>query len=727
MKSRNPNLLTSPFRGGALLSILTRNTLLGMLVLAVGLSNALANSLQGISYSSLSGDSIQVTLEMASPAPEPLIFTIDNPARIALDLTDTTNALTNKSDSIGVGVLNGYSSAEAKGRTRVVLNLSQMTSYETKTSGNNVILTLGGASKSIIDNAVSPVANNTAAGSGSIRNIDFRRGPKGEGLIQVTLPSPKTSVDMRQEGDKLVIDFLSANVPASLQRKLDVKDFATPVYEVSTFNKGKNTRMEIRMDVQNEHLAYQSNEEFIIEVKPLSLAQEEAAKRKGNEYTGEKLSLNFQDIEVRSVLQLLADFTGLNIVVSDTVAGNLTLRLKNVPWDQALDIILRTKGLAQRQTGNVVLIAPAAEIANAERLELEAAQQVRELEPLTAEFIPINYASAEDLAAIISSETSSLLSERGSITVDARTNTLLIRDTASQISEIRELINELDIPVRQVLIESRVVSATDSFSKELGVRFGFAGSGQLTTDGNSPGYQFGGTQGGQDVFNGNNDAGIPINNDNRLVDSATLAGFERDGGNEAYIVDLPTAQTPAGGLALAVGSISSWLLQLEIQALQAEGRGEVISSPRLVTADQTEATIEDGLLIPYTAASSSGATSVEYNEAVLGLTVTPQITPDERIIMDLTVNKDGTAGTNLSGTIIRTQSVTTQVIVDNGETIVLGGVYEKTLTEGLSKVPFFGDLPYVGWAFRNSTKSDNKTELLIFVTPKILKDGSQLN
>ncbi|MCW8964934.1 MAG: AMIN domain-containing protein, partial [Gammaproteobacteria bacterium] len=358
MKPSTRHINTTASTGSALLFGLFRYALLGFSLLAVGISNVTANTLQGISYSGLSGNAVQITLQLSEPATEPMVFTIDNPARIALDLLDTTNALSKKSDSVGVGVVNGFSSAEAKGRTRVVLNLSQMTTYETKTADNTISITLGGTASQIIDTAASPLVNKASHDGNNIRGVDFKRGEKGEGLIQVSLPSAKTSVDMRQEGDKLVIDFINTSIPNSLQRKLDVKDFATPVYEIATFSKGSNTRMEVKLDVQNEHLAYQSNEDFIIEVKPLSVAQEEASKRKGNEYVGEKLSLNFQNIEVRSVLQLLADFTGLNVVVSDTVGGNLTLRLKNVPWDQALDIILRTKGLAQRQTGNVVLIAP---------------------------------------------------------------------------------------------------------------------------------------------------------------------------------------------------------------------------------------------------------------------------------------------------------------------------------------------------------------------------------
>jgi len=677
-----------------------------------------ANMLQDVSYSSLSGDAVQITLQMEQAASEPLVFTIDNPARIALDLADTSNMLGNKSGDIGIGVVNSYSSAEAKGRTRVVLNLTQMTSYETAVSGNTITLTLGSKQAQIIDTADSPVAKSAVpSGKNAIRGINFRRGENGEGLIHVTLPSPKTSVDMRKEGDKLIVEFLKTSLPNEMQRSLDVKDFATPVFGVDTFQRGDNTRMEVRIDFQNEHLAYQSNEDFIIEVKPLDVAQEEERKKKGFEYTGEKLSLNFQDIDVRSVLQLLADFTGLNVVVSDTVGGNLTLRLKNVPWDQALDIILRTKGLAQRKSGNVILIAPAAEIANAERLELQAAQQVRELEPLISEFIQINYANASTLSGIISSSTSSLISTRGAITVDDRTNTLLVRETPSQIAEIRALVAELDVPIKQVLIESRIVSATDNFSKSLGVRFGFSrtdtfesahGDDPFALNQDNYSYTIGGKEPGDTTY------------------AAGTTSFHT-GGQDNYLVDLPSSLGGAS-LGLAIGKIGSHLLQLELSAMQAEGRGEIISNPRLVTADKNEATIKAGVQIPYQEASSSGATSISFVDAVLSLAVKPQITPDNRIIMDLAVNKDAVSSV-VVGSIpaVDTQQITTQAIVDNGETVVLGGIYERSVSSAVSRVPFFSDLPYVGWAFRNKLNTDNKSELLIFVTPKILKESSKLN
>ena len=694
----------------------------GVLLLLGTVSVATANTLQDIAYSTLSDGRVQVTLKLSEPAGEPLVFTIDDPARIALDLPNTTNGLAQRSQDSGVGVVTGYSSAEVKGRTRVVVNLSGMTSYEAVTNGNIIHLNLGQVISNRVDDSISPVFRNVAAGGGdqAIQDVSFTRGEKGEGVVRIRLPSSKTNIDMRQEGaDMLIVEFLETALPEALQRELDVTDFATPVYTIKTIQDAKNTRMEIRFNAENEYLSYQSNEDFIIEVKPLAVAKLEAEQDKKGSYTGERLSLNFQDIEVRALLQLLADFTGLNVVVSDTVAGNITLRLQNVPWDQALDIILRTKGLAQRQTGNVVLIAPAAEIANAERLELEAAQQVRELEPLTTEFIRISYADANDIASLVKAENNTLLSDRGSVTVDDRTNTLLVRDTATQILGVKNLINELDVPVRQVLIESRIVSADDNFSKDLGVRFGFSRSALVTTERNEagkifpfdanrrPSYGFGGGQAGDTTY-------------------AVPTAFHNDG-QENYIVDLP-AVTQGASVKLAVGKIGTYLLQLELSAMQQERRGEVISNPRLITSANNAATIKQGVAIPYQEASEGGATATQFQEAVLKLDVTPQITPDERVIMDLTVSNDTETGRATSGApIINKEELITQVTVNDGETVVLGGVYKRNVSQTINRVPFFGNLPLVGWAFRNKQSQDNKNELLIFVTPKILRQETALN
>ncbi|GMQ96992.1 MAG: type 4a pilus secretin PilQ [Gammaproteobacteria bacterium] len=685
------------------------------LVAAGWVPQAIANSLEDVSFASLPGEKVQMTLTLSGPASEPLTFSIDNPARIALDLVNTTNNLSARSKSVGIGMIRSMNSAEAKGRTRVVINLAKVVPYDAKVDGNKIIVTLGGAAdtaSAVLSTTTSAVSTSKPSGAG-VSNVDFRRGKNGEGVISITLPSKKTLVDMREEDGRLLIDIQNTPLPVRLERTLDVIDFATPVLTIDSFGHGTGTRIEVALTGDYEHLAYQSNNLYTIEVKPVTEDEEALAARRKQEYTGERLSLNFQDIEVRAVLQLLADFTGLNIVVSDTVTGSLTLRLRNVPWDQALDIILKTKGLDRRQTGNVMLVAPSAEIAAQEKLELEASRQIVELAPLRSEFIQINYAKASDLASLLKSSENRLMSERGNVTIDDRTNTLLVQDSSEKLGEIRRLIKTLDVPIRQVLIESRIVIANNDFSKALGVRFGFARSElpESTLFGENTQYTIGGLQTG-----------------NGSLSPSTVTGFEVPGGsgNEGLLVDLPTTNlgiANTASIGLAVGRLGSYFLQLELQAAQAEGRGEVISSPRLVTSDQKEAVIRQGVEIPYQQASSSGATSTAFKSAVLELKVKPQITPDDRVILDLSVSKDAVG--SLFGGIpsINTQKVTTQVLVNNGETVVLGGVYERTKNESLERVPFFSDLPYVGWAFRSKFKRDDKTELLVFVTPKIIKES----
>ncbi len=655
-------------------------------------------TLDGISYSTLPGDRVEIRLDLSAAIDKPLSFAIDNPARVALDFPNVSLNLDHKTQGIGVGMARSVTAVEASGRTRVVLNLVKMVPYELKTEGNSVLIMVEGAGTA---GSAAFAPSTPGQARGSIENIDFRRGEQGEGRILVTLSDPSTVVDSFEEGGKIIVEFIGSTLPERLSRRLDVVDFATPVKTVDTTAKGGNVRMVIEAGGLFEQLAYQSDELYTIEVKPVSKAEEEAAKKDKFGYTGERLSLNFQNIEVRAVLQLIADFTGLNLVASDTVGGNLTLRLKNVPWDQALDIILKAKGLAMRQAGNVIMVAPSEEIAAREKLELEAEKQITELAPLRAEFIQVNYAKAGDIATLLKAEQNSLLSERGNVAIDARTNTLLVRDTERQLAEVRKLVAKLDVPVRQVLIESRIVIADDTFSRDLGVRFGVSRSVDV---GNSPNrLEFGGTQAGNTDFNG------------------TVTPFNT-GGNEDYLVDLPIAG-PSGSLGIALVNIPNFLLQLELQAMQAEGRGEVISNPRVITSNQKQATIEQGTEIPYQEASSSGATSTSFKKAVLSLQVTPQITPDDRVIMDLNVNQDQ-VGQEFSGIpSVNTRSVNTQVLVNNGETVVLGGIFEQTRRDDLEKVPFFGNLPYVGFLFRQTSVRDDKTELLIFVTPKILKEA----
>ena len=691
-----------------------------------GVFSANAVTLDKISTSSLPGERVQIKLLFSEALPhEPLSFSVDNPARVVIDLPNTSLNLSEKSQTIGIGMANSLNAVEAGGRSRVVVNLTRSVSYSVDVSGNTVILNLGsgvavtdssptGKSYSADDSDISF----SSAPSASIEDIDFRRGENGEGRVIIKLSNPSIPIDMRLEGGNVVVDFIGAQLPPRLDRKLDVIDFATPVKEINTTPSGSNTTMVISSISEDyDHLAYQSDDNYTIEFKPLTKAEKEEQKKEKFGYTGERLSLNFQDIEVRAVLQLIADFTGLNMVTSDAVSGNVTLRLKNVPWDQALDIILKSRGLGMRQTGNVVMIAPQEELTARERVELEANQQIEELAPLRTEFIQINYANASDLSGLIQSGDNKLTSERGTVSIDQRTNTLIVQDVATSLQAIRELITKLDVPVRQVLIESRIVNADESFAKDIGVRFGYSKSTKQTQEtraviGPNPKDPFVEIGGGKA---GNVDFG------------ALTTNFGADT-TDNLIVSLPATPADAAALGLAIGKIGSYLLQLELSALIAEGRGEDIASPRVITANQTEAVIESGVQIPFQEASSSGATSVSFQDAVLSLRVTPHITPDDRVIMDLQVNQDTVSGTTVLGVpAINTRSVTTQVLVANGETVVLGGVYTSSDRKTVDRIPFFGDLPYVGFLFKRTDIDRKKDELLIFITPKILKDSLKVN
>ncbi|MGH8577534.1 MAG: type IV pilus secretin PilQ, partial [Gammaproteobacteria bacterium] len=696
-----------------------------MVICAIGISSgitgaarAAALTLDEVSFTTLPGNEVQVRLGLSGPPGKPpQAFTIDNPARIALDFADTGLNLADRHRAIGVGPAQSVTAVEAGGRTRVVLNLVRQVPYDLRVEGSAVMVTLHSGGAMMPDVATTPVAAGPRpagprpiparpAGPG-IEDVDFRRGEAGEGRIIVLLSESGLVSNIREEGGQIIIDFPDAVLPERLDRRLDVLDFATPVKEVDTFPHEGGARMVITPSGHYEHLAYQSDKVLTVDVKPLTKEEEQALKKEKFGYTGEKLSLNFQDIEVRAVLQLIADFTGLNMVASDTVAGNVTLRLKNVPWDQALEIILKSKGLGMRQAGNVMMVAPQEEIAAREKLELESQKQIAELAPLKTEFIEVNYARAADVATLLKTEESKLLSERGNVSVDQRTNTLLIQETAEKLAEMRKVITTLDVPVRQVLIESRIVIANQDFSRELGVKFGYSKNSGLSTD------NFGAVVGGKQPGDTDFGAGTAFTTDDL----------------ENFIVDLPAA-TPAGAIGLAVGKIGSYLLQLELSALQAEGRGEVVSSPRVITTDQKEAVIEQGTDIPYVSQTSSGATDITFKKAVLSLRVTPHITPDDRINMSIQVNKDAVGqlillnGSNVPS--IDTRNVTTEVLVDNGETVVLGGIYEHANRNDVRRVPFFGELPYFGTLFRNTAKSQNKDELLIFVTPKVMKAGLTL-
>ncbi|MCU7914945.1 MAG: type IV pilus secretin PilQ [Candidatus Thiodiazotropha sp. (ex Gloverina cf. vestifex)] len=673
------------------------------------------NALKSVDFSALPGERVQLTLGLSGTASEPVGFTTDNPARISLDFVGVNSELGYKTKLIGVGPVHSVTALEAGNRTRLVINLTHSLGYKTELQGNNVIVTLdvsGKAKQKPPAKSTSSVASmapaNTQAPSmmsgSDIKNIDFRRGEAGEGRVLVTLADPSTPVDVREEAGQIILEFFDASVDVSLLQSLDVMDFAAPVTKVETRKVGSSVVIEVSPVGEFDYLAYQANETFAVEVRSLTKDEKEALQKERTIFTGERLSLNFQDIEVRSVLQLLADFTELNLVTSDTVDGRITLRLKNVPWDQALDIILKSKGLSKRQIDNVIMVAPTEEIAAREQLELESQQKIEELAPLRSDFVQVNYAKAEELALLLKSEENRLMSERGNVTVDARTNTLLIQDTASKLADIRRLLLKLDVSVRQVLIESRIVVANNDFAKDLGVRFGANFDGSFDdnftlTAGALPGHT-GGTFG-------------------------IAPGIENPEGstNESLMVNLPVG-APSGGVNFLVGKVGSYLLQLELTAMQTEGRGEVISSPRVITSDQNQATIKQGVEIPYQEASSSGATTVSFKEAVLKLDVTPQITPDDRVRMDLVINKDSPdfSRSVLGVPPLDTRKIETTVLVDDGETVVLGGVFERTKTKDTEKIPFFGDIPYAGVLFRRNEVRDQNSELLIFVTPKILKE-----
>ena len=698
------------------LTQLFKASLAGICLLAFG--DVSARALVGLDYSVMTGNTVQIVFTFDDTAVAPRTFTIDEPARIALDFADTDNKLEQRSMQVGIGSMQSIVTAAAKNRTRVVLNLSQKADYTTSVSGNQVTLTIAGG-----DQAVLPVANTTASGTTAgltesspavsavakgVTNIDFKRGPNGEGRVIIDLTTTSISTDVWRENNVIHIEMIGSQLPSELQRRMDVSDFATPISFIDSIQEGSNIHMIISSLGDFEHLAYQTDRVYTIEVAPISKEDEEKKKKAKFGFTGERLSLNFQDIEVRSVLQLLADFTGLNLVVSDSVEGNLTLRLKNVPWDQAMDIILKTKGLDQRKAGNVILIAPTDEIAAREKLELEARKQVEELERLRTEFIKVNYARASDIADLLKLTDNAILSPRGSVSVDERTNTLLIKDTNSSLTNVRILLAELDIAVRQVLIESRVVIANDDFSKELGVRFGISAS-----------------SGGSGSIVGNGDQ--------NAITSGTLAGAGAIAngiapGADSLNVNLPV-QNPAGSFALALAKLPlGTLLEMELSAAQIEGRGEVVSSPRVITADSHTARIEQGVEIPYLELDDGDAT-LKFRKAVLSLEVTPQITPDDRIIMDLDVHKDNVGeevsfGRGLSAPSIDTREVQSQLLVDNGQTVVLGGIYETVQAHQVTRVPFFSDLPLVGFLFKSTKDVDDRTELLIFVTPKILQGSS---
>ncbi len=684
---------------------------------------AATSQIKDISFTQVAGDQVQIRISFEGPAVEPGSFTINQPARIALDFPNTSSRLGWKNKNIGIGFAKSVTAVEAGNRTRVILNLVQLLPFETVLDGRSVVVTLASSRAAAVTGPTSRPATASTVVPGeqsihSIKNIDFRRGTNGEGRIVVTLSDPNTPASTGETGKEIFVDFGNTSLPTELQQRLDVTDFATPVQYIDATSAGNRVRLSIAPSGEYEYLAYQSGTTYTIEVKPVTPEEKEAV-TEGPEYTGEKLSLNFQDIEVRAVLQLIADFTNLNMVTSDSVKGNLTLRLKNVPWDQALDIVLKTKGLAMRQTGNVILVAPAEEISAREKLELESKKQIQELEPLRTELIQVNYAKAEEMATLLKAKGTTVMSDRGSVSVDPRTNTIIAVDTSDRLGEIRKLINKLDIPVRQVMIDSRIVIANSNFAKDLGAKFGVTGWDWKHDQGGTSYLTSGSTDSTDQMWDSYNDN----------IGTANQGDFTIPGGPggipqrlNSNVPATPDAGFPAH-IAFAILGQNA-LLDLEISALQIEGKGEIISNPRVVTSDQQEAIIQQGTEIPYQEASSSGATSTSFKEAVLKLQVTPQITPDERIILDLEVNQDDVGSGTFNGVPpINTKAIKTQVLINNGDTVVLGGVYIERNVDSVTRVPFFGDLPFIGALFRSTKESDSKEELLIFVTPKILKEA----
>jgi type IV pilus assembly protein PilQ len=691
---------------------------LALWLAGIGLALAQANSIEGFNVGQQAG---KVVVRITTKEPlqgVPPSFTIASPARIAFDFPNTVNALGRASQDIGQGDLRSMNVVQGADRVRLVLNLRRPVVHEASVDGRNLVVTLSEAA--VAQPAPGgPVAHFAEGGPDArhaIREIDFRRGRSGEGRVIVDLSDSSTGIDIRQQGQNIVVDFLKTSIPEGLLRRLDVVDFATPVNTVSAFQQGENARLVIEPKGQWEHNAYQSDTQFVIEVKPVTQDPTRVSQR--GRYTGEKLSLNFQSVEVRAVLNVIADFTDLNIITSDTVTGNITLRLKDVPWDQALDIILQTRGLDSRRNGNVIWIAPRDELATREKLALEAQRQISDLEETRTESFQLNYQKAADVQKLLSDPVQRMLSKRGSAVVDARTNTLFAQDTPSRLEEVRNLIAKIDIPVRQVMIEARIVEANDTFSKNLGVRLGYTDLRWLRNPDVPAGSQIGG-EGGPRVLFGGSRTGVGI-----------LTGQTPDTGT-GYIPDSFNVNLPAAGLnAFTAGQFAMSLftnsmtrfINVELNALEADGKGKIIASPRVLTADQVEAVIEQGTEIPYQEATSSGATSVSFRKANLSLRVKPQITPDGNIIMTLNVNKDQPGALTPGGVQINTKHVRTEVLVENGGTVVIGGIYEQNERNDVTKIPLLGDLPYVGFLFKNDTRSSTKTELLVFITPRIVNE-----
>ena len=703
--------------------------LVGWLTFLGASSNTWAQVLlEDISFATLPGDRFEVQMSFSGTPPSPEGYTIENPARIVLDLPGVESALEQKKHVLSFENARSAVVLGTTDRTRLIINMLAMTPYETSMEGNILKVIVGGEDgpsivqqRSTYEEATSTAEDRTTQSEYSIKNVDFKRGDLGEGLVSIELSDPSVSVDVSQVGKGIKLSFFRTSLPEALNRRLDVVDFATPVKEIDTSNDGSTTIVTVDAVGEYDYMAYQTDNHYVVSVKHLTPTELEEKQSKFA-YVGEKLSLNFQDIEVRSVLQLIADFTELNLVASDTVSGSITLRLENVPWDQALAIVLKAKGLDKRREGNVLMVAPAAEIAERERLQVEANKQLQELAPLRTEFIRIKYADAKELFELFDVEetpggggsddrsaTDSILSERGSAIVDERTNTVILTDTEDKIVEFMRLIEQIDIPIRQVLIEARIVIANTDFRKEIGVEWGVEG--YRFSGGNAVGF------GGSRSFN---------EGDNTVL--GDFFDFDGDGEVDGSIdlnditgVDLGVPN-PAGSLALSLLTEDTFI-DLELSALESDGAGEIVSQPKVLTGDKQKAVIKTGTEIPFEESTSSGATSIEFKEAVLKLEVTPQITPDGRIVMDLIVAQDSVGDLLPSGEpVIDITEVETQAIVGDGQTLVLGGLFQMESVNAVEKVPLLGDIPYLGRLFRNDINDIQKREILIFITPKIISE-----
>jgi type IV pilus assembly protein PilQ len=713
-----------------------------------GAAFAQANSIDSLTV--LKGASgrtvVKFTLKSA-PANPPAGFAIATPPRIALDFLDTANGLGTTQRAIEDPALRSVNVIQAGNRTRVVFNLNRPQTFETQVEGNTVLVTLFDQSEQLDAKAqvVQKFAEARPADvQHSLRDVDFRRGPAGEGRIVVELSDNATGIDIRQQGKVLIVDFVKTSLPRNLERRLDVQDFGTPILNVETFTQGPNVRMIVEPKGLWEHSAYQADNRFILEVKPVVEDPNKLVQGSRQGYKGEKLSLNFQNVEVRAVLQVIADFTGLNIITSDSVSGSLTLRLKDIPWDQALDIIMQTKGLDMRKNGNVVLIAPREELALKEKQQLEQANEISELEPLISESFQLNYIKASDVLNIITSNRQqqfglgagqtattggqgSIISKRGVAFLDPRSNILFVQDTAARLEEVRKIIRQIDTPIRQVLIEARIVIANDVFSRQLGVRFGA----QTAFKFNNYAAGTTGSLSTQPTVTPQSNTLLHTPRDTRtptpyeLASGITYPGYSD---SPALNVNLPVTN-PAGQLALTLINLGSGnLINLELSALESDNRGKVVSSPRVVTGDNQKAQIEQGTEIPYvTPGSANNPATVQFKKAVLRLDVIPQITPDNRIIMTVEIRKDSVGQlVNLGGGFqvpsIDTRNVTTQIAVNNGDTAVIGGIYEEAITDSVDKVPLLGDIPFLGYLFKTTTRGSEKHELLIFLTPRVVKE-----